>query len=265
MDKQCHTVKLLIVDDEPDIVDELSEFLTGCDYSCTGSHSAIEACERFRNDPQIGIVLCDLNMPGMNGIQLVQELERIADFERPFEAIIFTGQTESRDVIEAMRAGVSDYFQKPVDMDALLQTIRRLELNLKERAGDYHQLGQLNDKLQSLAESIDTLYQSIHKRRHNFGAAMAPGSPSTTNAQVLDEMPMPAPFRLLSPRQLAVARLVGKGLTNYQIACELGITENTVKLYVSQVLRLTHMHNRTQLALALSPGGSSRQMGLTAH
>src|SRR5690606_16332936 len=107
------------------------------------------------NDPQIGIVLCDLNMPGMNGIQLVQELERIADFERPFEAIIFTGQTESRDVIEAMRAGVSDYFQKPVDMDALLQTIRRLELNLKERAGDYRQLGQLNDKLQSLAESID--------------------------------------------------------------------------------------------------------------
>src|SRR5690606_26994914 len=102
--------------------------------------------------------------------------------------------------------------------------------------------GQLNDKLQSLAESIDTLYQSIHKRRHNFGAA-----PSTANAQVLEEMP----FRLLSPRQLAVARLVGKGLTNYQIACELGITENTVKLYVSQVLRLTHMHNRTQLALAL--------------
>jgi DNA-binding NarL/FixJ family response regulator len=253
MDKQCHTVKLLIVDDEPDIVDEFSELLTGCGYSCTGSHSAIEACDRFRNDPQIGIVLCDLNMPGMNGIQLVQELERIADFERPFEAIIFTGQTESRDVIEAMRAGVSDYFQKPVDMDALLQTIRRLELNLEERARDYRQLGQLNDKLH-------TLYQSIHKRRHNFGAA-----PSTANAQVLEEMPMPAPFRLLSPRQLAVARLVGKGLTNYQIACELGITENTVKLYVSQVLRLTHMHNRTQLALALSPSGSSKQMGLTAH
>lgn len=265
MDKQCHAVKLLIVDDEADIVDELGEFLTGCGYSCTESHSAKEACERFRNDPQIGIVLCDLNMPGMNGIQLVQELERIADFERPFEAIIFTGQTESRDVIEAMRAGVSDYFQKPVDMDALLQTIRRLELNLEERAQDYRQLGQLNDKLQSLAESIDTLYQSIHRRRHNFGAAMAPGSPSTPNAQVLDEMPMPAPFRLLSPRQLAVARLVGKGLTNYQIACELGITENTVKLYVSQVLRLTHMHNRTQLALALSPSGSSQQMGLTAH
>ncbi|KPW55930.1 hypothetical protein ALO86_200044 [Pseudomonas syringae pv. berberidis] len=54
-----------------------------------------------------------------------------------------------------------------------------------------------------------------------------------------------------------MARLVSTGLTNYQIACELGITENTVKLYVSQVLRLTHMHNRTQLALAFSPGKSA--------
>ena len=59
--------------------------------------------------------------------------------------------------------------------------------------------------------------------------------------------------------------LVSKGQTNYQIACDLGITENTVKLYVSQVLRLTHMNNRTQLALALSPNASAKQHRLTAH
>ena len=79
------------------------------------------------------------------------------------------------------------------------------------------------------------------------------------------EVEIPAIFNQLSPRQLDVARLVGKGQTNYQIACELGITENTVKLYVSQVLRLTHMHNRTQLALALSPGTSGSRLRVTAH
>ena len=52
---------------------------------------------------------------------------------------------------------------------------------------------------------------------------------------------IPTIFKQLSPRQLDVAKLVSKGQTNYQIACDLGITENTVKLYVSQVLRLTHM------------------------
>ena len=80
-----------------------------------------------------------------------------------------------------------------------------------------------------------------------------------------DSVEVPAIFDQLSPRQLDVARLVGKGQTNYQIACELGITENTVKLYVSQVLRLTQMHNRTQLALALSPGVAGSRVRVTAH
>jgi len=80
-----------------------------------------------------------------------------------------------------------------------------------------------------------------------------------------DAVEVPAIFNQLSLRQLEVARLVGKGQTNYQIACELGITENTVKLYVSQVLRLAHMHNRTQLALALSPSSSGGRQRVTAH
>lgn len=267
MDKQAPRVRLLIADDEPEIVEELYEYLSEFGYRCYGSFSATEACERFRNDPQIGLVLCDLHMPGMNGIQLVQELERIAGLERPFEAIIFTGQSESEDVIRAMRAGVSDFFQKPVDMEALLRTIRALEARLEERAQDYRRLGELNEKLQSLAESVDELYQHIHTRRHNFNSpspALPGPANSTAQPQLLTEIAVPVQFQTLSPRQMAVARLVGKGLTNYQIACELGITENTVKLYVSQVLRLTSMHNRTQLALALSPIGNSGN-GQTTH
>lgn len=58
-------------------------------------------------------------------------------------------------------------------------------------------------------------------------------------------------------------RQVGKVQTNYQIACELGIIENTVKLFVSQVLQLTHMRNRTQLAL--SPSNSGMRQWVTAH
>ena len=66
---------------------------------------------------------------------------------------------------------------------------------------------------------------------------------------------IPEPFDKLSRRQLEVAQLIAKGMTNYQISCELGITENTVKLYVSQILRLTRVHNRTQLALSYPSHG----------
>lgn len=133
--------------------------------------------------------------------------------------------------------------------------MKRLEARLAGRQAEYKQLGQLNSQLQNLADSIKELYQGIHNRRTSVSVPQVFGARS--------EDPIPAPFDTLSPRQLAVARLVGKGLTNYQISCELGITENTVKLYVSQVLRLTSMHNRTQLALALSPPRAGG--GMTTH
>ncbi|MDH1265000.1 response regulator transcription factor [Pseudomonas sp. GD03944] len=258
MDTYQHQVKLLIVDDDPFIVEELSEFLSANGYPCVASQSTAHARELFDNDPQIGIVLCDLHMPEMDGISLVHELERIAGDGRPFEAIIFTGQAESRDVIAAMRAGVADFYQKPIDTDEVLIALKRLEQNLSKRLMDYQQLGQLNQKLQFLADSLNELHHDVHRMRGNFDKA--PG-----NKAMPQEETVAPPFDQLSPRQLEVARLIGKGMTNYQISCELGITENTVKLYVSQVLRLTHMHNRTQLALALSPTAGPTTMRLTAH
>lgn len=242
--------RILVVDDDPTIVEELCELLGSDGYHCYSASSATLAQAHFRSDPRIGLVLCDLRMPGMNGIDLVRSLESIAGPARPFEAVIFTGQTESRDVIDAMRAGIADYYQKPIDPEQILNTVKRLEQRLSERQREYRELGQLNQKLKDLTESINELYEGINNRRRPGGETPVIGK---RQGDVI-----PAPFDQLSPRQLAVARLVGKGLTNYQIACELNITENTVKLYVSQVLRLTHMHNRTQLALALSPGPQER-------
>ena len=257
MSKFTSAVKVLVVDDAPLIVEELCEFLEGKGYRCVPCESGYQAIERFNEDLDIGLVLLDLHMPGMDGIELMQELQRLSGKHRAFEAIMLTGCADKQDVIKALRAGVADYYQKPIDLDELFEGLQRQEVALQERHKNL-QLGHLNQKLQYLSESIDDLYQDLDKVRrgpHAADAGVADG----------DAVEVPAMFNQLSPRQLDVARLVGKGQTNYQIACELGITENTVKLYVSQVLRLTHMHNRTQLALALSPSGSLGWRRVTAH
>ncbi|WP_339448798.1 response regulator transcription factor [Pseudomonas sp. EA_5y_Pfl2_R50] len=262
MNKPKSAVKVLVVDDQPLVVEELCEFLESNGYRCVPCESSVEAIERFCEDTDICLVLSDLHMPDMDGIQLIQELQRLAGKHRVFEAIMLTGRADKQDVIKALRAGIADYYQKPVDLEELLEGVQRQEAAMQERHKSM-QLGHLNQKLQYLSESIDDLYQDLDKVRR---------SPATVVRDVLGGQPdeaevqdVSAIFNQLSPRQLDVARLVGKGQTNYQIACELGITENTVKLYVSQVLRLTHMHNRTQLALALSPGGSALRQRVTAH
>ncbi|WP_277760446.1 response regulator transcription factor [Pseudomonas sp. A34-9] len=262
MNKLSSAVKVLVVDDQPLIVEELCEFLESSGYRCVPCESSQQAIERFSEDAEIGLVLSDLHMPDMDGIQLIQALQRLAGKHRVFEAIMLTGRADKQDVIKALRAGIADYYQKPIDLDELLEGVRRQEVALQERQKNL-QLGHLNQKLQYLSESIDDLYQDLDKVRRSPSAVVRDvlgGEPAEAEAQE-----MPAIFNQLSPRQLDVARLVGKGQTNYQIACELGITENTVKLYVSQVLRLTHMHNRTQLALALSPSASASRQRVTAH
>lgn len=240
-------VKVLVVDDQPMIVEELAEFLESSGYHCVPCYSSKQALEQFRADPAIGIVLCDLDMPELNGIELVEAMQQIAGKRRVFEAIMLTGRADKQDVIKALRAGIADYYQKPIDLEDVLQGIQRQEVVLQERQKNYQQLGNLNEKLQFLAASIDDLYQDLDRVQR---PSLAEPSGHVSSEPELDTSALFAP---LSPRQQDVARLVAKGQTNYQIGCELGITENTVKLYVSQVLRLTHMHNRTQLALALSP------------
>ena len=263
MNKRTSAVKVLVVDDQPLIVEELCEFLENSGYRCVPCESSHQAIERFKQDTDIGLVLCDLHMPGLDGIQMVQELQRLSGKHRAFEAIMLTGQADKQDVIKALRAGIADYYQKPIDLGELLEGVQRQEVALQERHKAL-QLGHLNQKLQYLSESLDDLYQDLDKVRRTPFPSGAAGSEDGAVSGA-DQAEIPAIFSRLSPRQMDVARLVGKGQTNYQIACELGITENTVKLYVSQVLRLTHMHNRTQLALALTPNNSGLRHRVTAQ
>jgi DNA-binding NarL/FixJ family response regulator len=254
VNKLTSAVKVLVVDDEPLIVEELCEFIELNGYRCVPCVSGHQAIERFSEDMNIGLVLCDLQMPDMDGIQLVEALQRLSGKHRAFEAIMLTGHANKQDVIKALRTGFADYYQKPIDLAELLEGLQRQEVALQERQKNL-QLGHLSQKLQYLCESIDELYQDLDKVRRGPSPELASGSVDSAPSET-ERVEMSAVFNQLSPRQLEVAQLVGKGQTNYQIACELGITENTVKLYVSQVLRLTHMHNRTQVALALSPGNA---------
>lgn len=236
--------KILIIDNEPFIVDELCEFFGEHGYDCVGAKSSQEAFERFHADTEIAVVLTDLYMPGLNGIQLVQALHQQAGAQRHFEAILFTGQSDKQDVILAMRSGFADYYQKPLNLTDLLAGVERLAVRFDKRNQEQH-LGHINQRLQTLTSSLEELCLDIHKLQQ------LPSNPP--QPRVLERQPAGVLADLLSRRQFEVLQLISRGMTNYQIACELGIRENTVKLYVSQILRLTNKHNRTQLALALSP------------
>ena len=123
MNKPVSPFKVLIVDDQPLIVEELCEFIEGSGYRCVPCHSSQQAIERFTEDPAIGLVLCDLHMPERDGIELVKALKAMAGQQRAFEAIMLTGRADSDLVQRAVQFGVNNYLVKPFTVQVLKDKI----------------------------------------------------------------------------------------------------------------------------------------------
>lgn len=246
--------KILVVDNEPLVVEELVEFLVSQGFACVAAHGPLDALAKFNANPDVVLVLSDFRMPEMNGVQLFEALRSAAGTERVFETIIFTGDADKTDVIDALRAGVSDYYQKPLDLKLLLDGIARVLAKIERR--------QAESKIRTLSQSLKILTNSLSQICNDGTEALADAR-GQVPGQSEDPLELPATEvgqafqEKLSPRQRDVGLLIGRGFTNFQIACELGISENTVKIYVSQILRIFNLRNRTQLALVLEGGRPS--------
>ena len=111
--------KILIVDDEPQIRRMLRTTLTSSGYQVADARSGEDALQTFR-EYLPDLVIMDLNMPGMGGLQACRELR--ADSDVPI--IILTVRNAESDKVEALDAGADDYVCKPFGMKELLARIR---------------------------------------------------------------------------------------------------------------------------------------------
>ena len=102
--------KLLIVDDEPDIVSMLASFFAGKGYQILTAHSGTEALKKMEQAPDI--ILLDINMPDMDGLEVC---ERVRD--RVSCPILFlTARIEDTDKVKGFSAGGDDYILKPFSL-----------------------------------------------------------------------------------------------------------------------------------------------------
>ncbi|MDB2439967.1 response regulator [Luminiphilus sp.] len=117
-------LKVLVVDDEPDIRLELQDFVEELDFQCVLAANGEEALLAFKQDDSIQIVLSDLTMPGMSGLELLERITKDTDTRYRTRRFIFmTGNGDTRAVIDAMRLGASEFMLKPMDLDLLEDTL----------------------------------------------------------------------------------------------------------------------------------------------
>jgi len=113
-------IKILLVDDEEDFVNTLSERLSMRDLQSQAVFSGEEAM-RCVGDAIPDIIVLDLKMPGINGMEV---LRRVKQHFPEIQVIILTGHGNDLDETEARQLGAFDYLRKPVDIELLVERIR---------------------------------------------------------------------------------------------------------------------------------------------
>ena len=111
---------VLLVDDEAPFVDTMTKRLTKRKLTVFKSYSGEEALETLKEISHIDLVILDVKMPGMDGIETLKEIRK----EFPLvEVIMLTGHATVETSIEGMRLGAFDYLMKPCDMDVLIEKV----------------------------------------------------------------------------------------------------------------------------------------------
>jgi CheY-like chemotaxis protein/cytidylate kinase len=123
--------KILLVDDEREFVQTLSERLLMRDMGSAVAYDGQSALDLVKDD-EPDVMILDLKMPGIDGIEV---LRRVKETQPEIEVIILTGHGSEADKEVCMSLGAFAYLQKPVDISLLSDTIKKANEKIKEKRG----------------------------------------------------------------------------------------------------------------------------------
>ncbi len=201
-------MRVLLADDHTLFRDGVGSLISAWGHDVVGQASNGEDAVALADRLKPDLVLMDVRMPGLSGLAATQRIKA----EHPEIAIVMLTVSEDEDdLFTAIKAGAQGYLLKNLE----------------------------SAQLRSMLEAVS-----------RGEAAITPA----TAARIIDEFLRPDRPRLpvepdrLTDREIDVLRLVTQGLRNKEIASRLGITENTAKFHLKNILEKLHAQSRTELA-----------------
>jgi DNA-binding NarL/FixJ family response regulator len=195
------------------------------DFSVIGEAENGEEAVRKAGDLQPNIVLMDVGMPIMDGIEAAR---KIKEQHKGIEVIMLTSHDNERDIFASLAAGAGGYCLKDVEPERLYSAIRSVV------SGDTW-----------LDSAIASKVLKQYSGSPSASAAIGAGHSAPSPAQ--PQSPLPEP---LSPREVEVLALVVEGLSNQEIADKLIISLATAKTHVRNILNKLAVDDRTQAAVS---------------
>ena len=205
-------MKILVVDDSTTARRVVVKCLNELEHTdIVEAEDGVEALAKLKENPGIWLVLLDRYMPNMDGLEATR---RIKALHPNIAVLVLTIHSDDQHIMGILEAGAAGYLTKSVYGEEVVQSIRGVvagEMVLSPQIG-----------------------QRLLKR-----AARYPVQP----------VPLPAGEKLTS-RELEIIKLAARGLSNKNIAAELGLTVRTVKGHLANIFSKLHVGSRTEVVIA---------------
>ncbi|MDI5932528.1 two-component system response regulator NarL [Halomonas kalidii] len=201
---------ILIIDDHPLLRRGVSQLLElEDDLALVGEAGEPEEGVRLAAELDPDMILLDLNMPGMNGIETLKRL-RTNDFAG--RIVMFTVSDHEEDVVDALQNGADGYLLKDMDPDEMVRQLRQVALGRMV-----------------ISESLTALLAEALRNQRS--------------------RPVAPDLHSLTQREREILRELAAGLSNKLIARKLDITEGTVKVHVKHLLKKLNLRSRVEAAV----------------
>jgi DNA-binding NarL/FixJ family response regulator len=205
-------LRVMLVDDHALVRSAVRQAITAPDVELVGEAATAEEALALAPVLRPDVLLLDIDLPGMTGVQLVQEL---APRLPQTKIVMLTVSSSERDLVDAITRGASGYLTKDLSPEALLRTLRGT------------QRGELAMSRRFAARAL----------RH-FSDAARRGRAAFAGDDLMN----------LSPRENDVLAMLADGLTDREIATALTISPRTVETHVSNILHKLSVRNRAEAA-----------------
>ena len=206
-----HALRVLLVDDHDLFRTGLRSLLEEQGVQIVGEAASGQEALRIVRDAAPEVVVMDLNMPGMNGVEATRHIGREAPLTR---VVVLTISDQDSDVMDAIIAGACGYLLKDASIQDLMQGIRAA----------------------AVGESLISPHIAGKVLQHVRGTTPSTEAAATIRAE-------------LSDREIQVLKLIANGKDNAVIAGELHISPKTVKNHISNILMKLQIDNRIQAAV----------------